>query len=220
MKKIILVLMFIAMPLSGQAQSTVTLDDFDLNAGDSDSSGGSETLSGTQLEMKSCLLDKDTCRNQEFGNAATFSIDDVVNLGIIDREKVAPETISTKDGTSPSAEALPSIDIEILFDYDSSAVRQDQVDKLVNLAGLLKGSEFKKYSYAFFGHTDAKGSEDYNRTLSQARAEAVTALVSRLSKLPADRFVARGLGYSKLKTPAEPFGPANRRVQLVLVPLR
>ena len=210
-------LLFAMFSSSALAQSTITLDGFDLKSKEKNAVASHKSLSPVQSQMKSCLLQKKRCKNKEFGNAASFSLEDVVNLGVIDRSKVANNTSSAAAAANRQTDALPTIDIEVLFDHNSAEVRSDQMAKLVDLARLLQSGDFSKFGYAFFGHTDATGSREINQALSQQRAEAVSTLVANFSKLPSERFVTKGFGSSRLKTPSDPHGAPNRRVQLVLV---
>ena len=63
------------------------------------------------------------------------------------------------------------------------------------------------------GHADASGSDDYNRTLSQRRADAVKQYLVRKG---ADGAIldAVGLGAEHPKIAADPFAAENRRVEI------
>lgn len=195
------------------AQSTITLDDLE----PVNNKPATTAQTSAVQELEDCLLDQSGCKTSKFKSAAKFSIDDVVNLGVIDRTKV--KSAGTAGG-SQSAAALPSIDMEILFDYNSADLRQDQYSKLAQLSQVLRGDKFEKFSLLFLGHSDAKGSATYNRALSQRRAQSVASFVSSISKISIDRILTTGLGASKLKDVADPFGAQNRRVQLVLIPVK
>jgi OOP family OmpA-OmpF porin len=70
------------------------------------------------------------------------------------------------------------------------------------------------------GHTDARGSEKYNQTLSDARAAAVVAYLTRkFPGLKADQFTAKGYGESRpLAKNDSPLNMAkNRRVEFVVL---
>ena len=73
----------------------------------------------------------------------------------------------------------------------------------------LAGSKF-----AVEGHTDARGSADYNQRLSQQRALAVRDLL-KTRGVDEDRLVASGKGATTPVNTAEPFAPENRRVRIV-----
>lgn len=214
-------LIALALPLlllsaAAHGQSTITLEDFDLKRQEEPA----PSTTATDSQMETCLLERENCDSTEFKSSKSFSINDVVNLGIIDREEVKTEPASTGANAAAETQTLPSIDIEVLFDYDSDALRPDQYPKLVELANLLKGERFSGFRYAFLGHSDAKGSFAYNQDLSQRRARTVSEFVANVSGLPNSRMITRGLGPAELKTPGDPYGPANRRVQLVLIPVK
>lgn len=206
---------------NGIAQSVITLEDFDL---------GSDVGTPTEepkSDLENCLLKVGNCTSDELKSGASFSLDDVLNLGVIDHEKVAPAPVNAVSGdssqpVSPStyANPLPSVDMEILFDYDSADIRWDQKNRLIDLAKTLSTDGFSSYSLLFVGHTDAKGSAQYNRHLSGQRAEAVADFIRVNTAIPPHQIISSGIGFDKLKDWNDPLSPRNRRVQLVLVPLR
>jgi len=222
---------------TGYAQSTLSLDDFDLQP--TAPSGSTSNVSNSNLdldqdsqpasEMEKCLLDQASCDNSEYKTSDSISLDDVVNLGIVDHHEVQPQPASaatsgaTTSSTAaaqpkPQPQSLPTIDIEILFDSGKDDVRYDQEFKLRELAGILASDQFSDYRFLFLGHTDAKGNEDFNWNLSQRRAESVARVVRIYTGLPPDRVLASGLGETRLKDPNFPLAGINRRVQLVLLP--
>ncbi|MEP1201322.1 OmpA family protein [Tateyamaria sp.] len=194
----------------------LTLESFDLE--DNDTAAAPEIQTGSDLET--CLFSATDCENAELKSGSSLSIDDVVNLGVIDREKVAVQETSTTGTSKPidTAQALPSIDMEILFDYNSSTIRADQAQRLIELSDVLRGPKFKDYTLAFIGHTDSVGSATYNRNLSRRRAQEVAFYVSRAAGIPLSQTTSTGLGFDRPKTPYDTEGPQNRRVQLVLIP--
>ena len=189
------------------AQSTITLDDFQVSA---------ESAVERPGEMESCILDQSNCANSEFKTGAEFSLDDVVNLGIIDREEAARARHA--EGAPASQDPLPSIDIEVLFEYDSDVISGNEFPKLSDVISTLNRSSFDSFKFVLIGHTDAKGSARYNDALSQRRAEAVASHLRQYGGIDARRLITRGLGFSQLKMPDAPFAAQNRRVQLVLLP--
>jgi len=66
----------------------------------------------------------------------------------------------------------------------------DQLTTLGQLAGSMPGVKIR-----LSGHTDPRGSEDYNKTLSQDRAESVAAVLENAG-LAQDRIVIEALGAS------------------------
>jgi outer membrane protein OmpA-like peptidoglycan-associated protein len=65
------------------------------------------------------------------------------------------------------------------------------------------------------GHTDAKGSDEYNQTLSERRAETVKRFLMEKYHLPAANLVSAGYGKKGLKNAADPYAAENRRVEIV-----
>ncbi len=169
--------------------------------------------------LKKCLLDRASCTDSRFKSSTDFSLDDVVNIKIVDRASVKAAPADGSSAQAAAAQApLPSIDMEILFEYNSAEIRTDQYAQLRLLAETLAAPEFSNYTIAVIGHTDAKGSDAYNLDLSWRRANEVANAVSLLSGLPQNRMTATGLGARRLKSEADPMGPQNRRVQIVLIP--
>ena len=63
------------------------------------------------------------------------------------------------------------------------------------------------------GHADKTGSEEFNRTLSVKRAEAVKEYLVSLGADP-EMLAVAGAGSAEPKNPADPFAPENRRVEI------
>ena len=89
---------------------------------------------------------------------------------------------------------------DIYFDYDLALIRDDAKPTLNKLAKLL--NENPQIKIEMGSHTDSRGSDSYNQTLSQQRAEAT---VSYLVSLGIDgrRLIAKGYGETRLKNECE-----------------
>jgi outer membrane protein OmpA-like peptidoglycan-associated protein len=124
-------------------------------------------------------------------------------------------TIEERDKLSVIAKDRPNIDLEINFDYNSATVGTKAVPALLALGRALSADEMKDTVFLINGHTDAKGSAEYNQGLSERRAEAVKRLLVEQFNIPAANLIAVGYGKSMLKNSADPFGGENRRVQIV-----
>lgn len=70
---------------------------------------------------------------------------------------------------------------------------------------------------ALNGHTDAKGSDEYNLSLSEARAVSVRRELVATYGIEPERLVAVGFGEEHLKDIQDPEGPVNRRVEVVRI---
>lgn len=98
--------------------------------------------------------------------------------------------------------------------YELLAIAKEKLDEV---AKALNDQGFKKIVVE--GHTDSRGSESNNETLSLKRAESVrTHLVSK--GVPGDKIIATGLGESRPIAPNDTSeGRANnRRVELIVTP--
>ena len=211
---------FLASTTWAMGQSTVTLDldSLDFSDTNTEAAATAEVNAQASSGIQDCLLNSNNCADAEMKSGADISLDDVLNLGVIDHENIATQA-STAGTSAPvkNSEPLPSIDMEILFDYNVATIRYDQYSRLDELAGILSKPEFENYTMLFVGHTDAVGSAAYNNRLSAERARSVADYVRQRAGLPWDRVSSAGMGFSRLKTIHDPEGPQNRRVQLVLV---
>jgi outer membrane protein OmpA-like peptidoglycan-associated protein len=102
---------------------------------------------------------------------------------------------------------------EILFDFDSAALRSSSRDELREMA-----SVFKKYGETTIdvqGHTDSTGSAAYNQRLSERRANSVSNYLEDLG-VRGSRLDAYGYGESKPKSSNSTASgrQRNRRVEI------
>ncbi len=123
----------------------------------------------------------------------------------------------TKDARASDRPTPPvSVDVEILFDYNSATPSATSVTDIDDLATAITDARFAARRFVVLGHTDSRGSEEYNLKLSERRAESVRARLQIVSGLSAERFIAVGRGEQELKDPSVPESPVNRRVQIIL----
>ncbi len=113
------------------------------------------------------------------------------------------------------AAARPSIDITINFDFRSAKISRAAATAVDTLGKALSNPDLKGSTFVLAGHTDGKGSLPYNQELSEKRVDTVRHYLVTHFKLPPASLVAVGYGKTKLKNEGDPFGPENRRVQVV-----
>jgi outer membrane protein OmpA-like peptidoglycan-associated protein len=124
-------------------------------------------------------------------------------------------TANERERVAEIARNKPAIDLEVYFDYDSSAITTEAEPELMKLGRALTNRDLQGGVFLVAGHTDAKGGVDYNQRLSDRRAQAVKQFLKDRFNLSDDSLVATGYGKSKLKNTADPYAAENRRVQVV-----
>lgn len=112
---------------------------------------------------------------------------------------------------------LITIDDAVLFDFDKSDIRADAAQVLSLIAGALKTVTVQAMEVR--GHTDSKGSDDYNQALSERRSRAV--LTTLREQGVASNATAQGFGETQPVAPNQindednPSGrQLNRRVEI------
>jgi outer membrane protein OmpA-like peptidoglycan-associated protein/tetratricopeptide (TPR) repeat protein len=115
------------------------------------------------------------------------------------------------------AEGVTRVLRNIYFDFDKATLRKDSNSELNNLYKFLVSNPGVKLRID--GHTDSKGSKEYNKYLSQKRSEEVVNwLVSK--GISRDRLSAKGFGESKplASNDDEDEGrELNRRTEFVII---
>lgn len=102
----------------------------------------------------------------------------------------------------------------IYFDYDLSTLKDDAKRTIAGLASAL--GKMNTYFVQLTGHTDRSGTNrDYNRALSEVRAQAVKAEMMRLG-LPGEKIATQGAGDTQpvVATPDGQREEKNRRVDI------
>ena len=122
-----------------------------------------------------------------------------------------------RDKIASIAKSNPSIDLEITFEFNSATIGSKAMPQVTALGEALTSADLKGRTFIVAGHTDAKGSETYNQSLSERRADAVKRFLLEKYGIEANNLVTVGYGKTQLKIPASPFLGENRRVQVVNV---
>ena len=96
-----------------------------------------------------------------------------------------------------SSISKPVLIDNIFFDYNSAALRAESAESLGELVQLLNDNA--GVTIEIGAHCDYKGDDEYNRRLSQQRAESVVEYLIK-NGIKKDRLTARGYGESQPKT--------------------
>ena len=124
-------------------------------------------------------------------------------------------TRTERDELFEHTKRKPNIDLEVYFDFDSSTITPRAESDLMTLGRALTNPDLRESVFLIGGHTDAKGSADYNQKLSERRAAAVKRFLNQEFEIPNGKLATVGCGEEQLKNTSEPFAAENRRVQFI-----
>ena len=137
---------------------------------------------------------------------------DADNDGVCDEADKCPDTAA---GVKVDSVGCPlEQTLKLLFDFDSAELRPESITELERLVKFMGDVPFAKAMIE--GHTDSKGSDAYNQSLSDRRAKAVFDYLSSRGVDPA-RLSSVGKGESApiADNATEEGRQENRRVMLV-----
>ena len=132
-------------------------------------------------------------------------------------ESTRPEGGIIKASASAVAPAVPQkTRFTVLFDLDAADIKaaaREVIDQAIARAKVLGATAIK-----VSGHTDRVGPADYNRRLSERRADAVARILKTVDGAPR-KIETRALGEDQpaVETPDGAKEPRNRRVEIELV---
>lgn len=124
------------------------------------------------------------------------------------------ETTTDVAAADPGLVELPpdeQVNIQIRFDFDSAALKDEEKPKLVALCDAMKSADVQLFRIV--GHTDSSGSDEYNQRLSLLRAEEVKRYLVSDCGIDGARLEAVGAGEAQPFDEADPRADANRRVE-------
>ena len=103
------------------------------------------------------------------------------------------------------------VNIQISFDFDSAALREDQKPKLATLCQVMQSVDVAVFQ--IIGHTDSSGGASYNERLSLLRAQEVKRHLVGECGIAETRLKAIGMGEKAPYDNADPRADVNRRVE-------
>jgi outer membrane protein OmpA-like peptidoglycan-associated protein len=124
-----------------------------------------------------------------------------------------------KPATETAAEPQPSekkaISLEVRFGFDSAELTDEAKTQLTPVAQALTSNELNSLNFVLEGHTDAAGSDTYNLSLSEKRAQSVKNFFIDEYGVEPSRLNSVGKGESELLDNGHPDDDANRRVTII-----
>lgn len=155
--------------------------------------------------------------SQMLSTASYYYIDDVLVMNAdSSRHAVKPaETVKLNNEVIELNRDYTLKDIK--FEFDSYVIHPSSNDELNNVVAYLKAHP--EVAIRLSGHTDFKGTDEYNLTLSRNRTKSIAEFLVTKGVEP-DRIVSYGFGKSRPLSleKTEDAAKVNRRVELRFVP--
>ena len=160
----------------------------------------------------------DKCPTTPAGNKVDVNgccIGDDDNDGVLNSVDQCPNTHADVSEVDEVGCAV-KVNLHVNFEFDSFDATKDSHAHLRDFVNYM--DDHKDYKATIVGHTDSSGSESYNQTLSEKRADAVKALLVKKG-LEADRITSAGKGETNpIASNDTKAGRAeNRRVEAHLI---
>lgn len=148
--------------------------------------------------------------DEQFFGTRTPSVDDFV-------AGLKPQSQLRMRGIKPATTASepPAVSMQLRFAFDSAQLTSESKQSLDNLSSALTSPDLTPFTFMIEGHTDAVGSESYNLTLSEQRAQSVVEYLTQKHGVDAQRLRMIGKGEASLLNKSNPTADENRRVAVV-----
>lgn len=114
--------------------------------------------------------------------------------GAGEEQVVMVEEVVEEVVVAEPAEAV-RVELDVKFDFDKAQVKPESYGDIKNLADFL--TQYPQTTTVVEGHTDSVGSDAYNQTLSERRANAVRDVLVNQYGVGSDRVNAAGYGESR-----------------------
>ena len=128
----------------------------------------------------------------------------------------APNPVATRSMRNLTVAPAKTVDLVINFDFNSARIQASSDQQLIRLATAMKMEQLQALRFQVEGHTDAKGSAEYNRVLSEKRAQAVVEFLAK-NGITGERLMPIGKGFAELLNKEDPYSADNRRVRITTV---
>lgn len=111
--------------------------------------------------------------------------------------------------------APPKVLLNIPFEFNSAQLTPEAQETLRELGKALASAELIKNDFEIAGHTDAKGTVEYNLQLSENRALVVSRYLLENHNIESSRLRTVGKGEAELLNKRDPEDEVNRRVEII-----
>lgn len=149
-------------------------------------------------------------------------------VGAVAQEKLQFKTEGIKGDTrkldmkETDTEVKINLQADVLFDFDKADIRKEAEPTLRKAVDVIK--KYPRSKVLIEGHTDGKGSDEYNQKLSERRANSVKDWFVKNGGIDSKRFETKGWGKTKPVAPnTKPDGSdnpegrqKNRRVEITV----
>ncbi|MBI2838896.1 MAG: OmpA family protein [Acidobacteria bacterium] len=143
----------------------------------------------------SVVADSGAVRLREGNEAVTITGDWRVVTGTLYKADDTARLLTELGATSTGGEIQLQLAGDVLFDFNSAAVRADAVAQLAKVAHVMRQRATGQIDVV--GHTDSVGGDEYNLKLSRQRAAAVMRWLNEKEGIPASMLVGHGMGSKK-----------------------
>ena len=192
----------------------------DQRAADADQRAAGAGQRAAEADQRAAAAEQTSLQAQAAARQARAEAADVRRVAEVEMNRLTEALGRIADTRRTALGLVMSLDEGYLkFDFDRAELRPDSRELLSRIAGILYTAG--DFAVTVKGHTDARGSDSYNRDLSERRAQAVADYLIAAGLSP-DLFTVEGLGKSQLLDPGSTTEAhsRNRRVELGIVNAR
>ena len=173
-----------------------------------------------------------SCAGNVANSAQQITVTDEKSFSLV-KTSAQPQQRSAAPAIAPTAKARPTatrvaayssaprvraasgrIEMLVSFDLGSADLTDQAKGEARSFASAASSPALAGMHFNVEGHTDAKGSREYNLDLSQRRAQAVVDYLVTQG-VPASQLTARGYGFDKPRSGMASTAAGNRRVEFV-----
>jgi OOP family OmpA-OmpF porin len=153
--------------------------------------------------------------------APARTVADADGDGVADSADRCPETPRNyavdSSGCPIPVEEVARVELEVQFDFDQSEVKPEYFDEIKEVTDFM--AQYPDVIVELEGHTDSRGTEAYNLSLSERRAAAVRQVMISRFGVAGSRISSQGFGESRPEASNDTVaGRAdNRRVITVII---